>query len=520
MKYMKRKKNRYQLFLISPKQRYVNYPAHTELAKIFGKKRIMIPLALPTVAALTPDNYDIRIIDEEIELLPKNIKPDIVGISTLAATILRAYEIADWYRSMGIPVVFGGPYASFTVNEALNHADSVVIGEAENVWKKCLADFENGELKKTYKAEQKCEYKKQNIPRWDLVDTRKIFQVGVQLSRGCPFNCQFCLVTKIFGKKMRYRDIDNVIEEISSLPLKYIFFVDDNLTINKEYAKKLMTRLKPLDISWGCMASIDVAKEEELLKDMAEAGCFNILIGFESLNPKSLDETQKYHNKAAKKYEQAIRKIHAAGIHINASFVVGFDNDTLDEFDNIYNFTLQTSMPNVNLHILSATPGTELYERMNHEGRLYGSSHDLQIGLFPTMHYKNMSQIDMFDKYMDTVEKLFSFNTIRKKAVHLFGSGSFNSRGVDIGFPLKFRASMKILKEFIFTTDKDKRLLFKNLFSLILQKKLAIDKAAAFLLSMLSYNRHIKIHKANIKEYREIVKSAGDKPQISQMNTD
>ncbi|HSN50363.1 MAG TPA: cobalamin-dependent protein, partial [Bacteroidales bacterium] len=250
---MKNTSAKYKLLLISPRQRYINYPAHPELAKIFGKKRLMIPLSLPTVAALTPDHYEIRIVDEEMEAIPANYKPDIVGITTLAATINRAFELGNQYRLKGVKVVFGGPYASFMTDDALLHADSVVIGEAEGLWERCLADFEAGKMEKLYRADVSVPYKSQKPPRWDLVNMKDIFQVAIQVSRGCPFNCEFCIVSQMFGRKMRYREIANVVDEIRSLPSKYVFFVDDNLTINKAYAKELMKAIMPLKISWGCM---------------------------------------------------------------------------------------------------------------------------------------------------------------------------------------------------------------------------------------------------------------------------
>ncbi len=363
-------KYRYTLFLLSPRQRYINYPAHSEMARMFGKKRLMVPLALPTIAALTPAHYRIAIYDEEIEDIPENIKPDIVGITTLAATARRAFELGDHYRGLGAKVIFGGPYASFATDETLKHGDAVVVGEAEGKWEQCLADFEKGELKQVYESTTYAEYRSQKPPRWDLVNMKRIFQVAIQVSRGCPFNCDFCLVSRIFGRKMRYRGIDNVVDEIRSAPSKYFFFVDDNLTINKRYAKELMKAIKPLGISWGCMCSLDVATDDELLQLMAEAGCFNILVGFESLNPESLDETRKHHNRGGSIYTEAITKIHAAGIHINASFVVGFDHDTEDEFERIFNFTLEHNLPNVNLHLLNAPPGTETHKKLRAEGRL------------------------------------------------------------------------------------------------------------------------------------------------------
>ena len=495
---------KYTLFLISPKQRYINYPAHSELAKIFGKKRLMVPLALPTVAALTPDHYEIRILDEEIEPLPSEM-PDIVGITTLAATSGRAWELGRMYRSKGVKVVFGGPYASFAQDQCLPYCDSIVAGEAEGKWQECLADFEQGKMKQIYDSDYITPYKEQKPPRWDLVNIGKVFQVGLQASRGCPFNCDFCIVSKMFGRKMRYREIANVVEEIKASPSKYFFFVDDNLTINKRYAKELMRALIPLKISWGCMASIDVATDDELLKLMADAGCFNILIGFESLNPESLDETGKHHNKAATIYEPAIKKIHAAGIQINASFVVGFDNDTLAEFDNIFDFTVRTFMPNVNLHLLSAPPGSETYQRMKAEGRIADCPPEMGVGHFPTIHYMNASQIDLFDKYMQTIERLYSFETIRKKAEGMFTSGNFTRRGGDISLRMKARLTTLVVKEFLLTTDPDKRKLFFFIVSMVRSKKLAIDRGMAYLIAMLGYHRHIRQHKRNMKEYRELV---------------
>lgn len=499
------KSKRYTLFLLSPKQRFINYPAHSELAKIFGKRRFMVPLALPTLAALTPGHYDIHIYDEEIEEIPQHIRPDIVGITTLAATAERAFKLGDAYRKQGIKVVYGGPYASFQPERALEHGDAVVVGEAESLWETVLGDFEKGNLLPLYASSSYVDYKRARPPRWDLVNMKRIFQVAIQVSRGCPFNCDFCLVTKTFGRKMRYRDIDNVVEEIRAAPSKYFFFVDDNLTINKQYAKELMKAIKPLKISWGCMCSIDVARDDELLKAMADAGCFNILIGFESLNPDSLDASNKHHNRRGTIYEEAIRKIHAHGIHINASFVVGFDNDTLEEFDRIYDFTLAHHLPNVNLHLLNAPPGSDIFTRYGQEGRLLKCNPELGVGHFPTIHYMKMSQIELFDKYMETVKRLYSFDTVLQKAKDLFSSGTFTREGGKISGWMKARLTWITLKEFFFTTDPRKRELFFYMIGLIRSKKVAIDKGLGFLLTMLGYHRHIIDHQRHMETYRKMV---------------
>jgi len=467
---------------------------------------MMVPLALPLVAAYTPEYYDICIVDEETETLPTDYNPDIIGVTTLAATKERAFQIGDIYKSKGISVIMGGIDASVIPEEYLEHADSVVIGEAENAWENCLDDFEKGNLRRTYKADPKNDYEKPKQPRWDLVNMKTIFQVAVQISRGCPFNCDFCLVSNIFGRKMRYRDIDNVIEEIKKLPSKYVFFVDDNLTLNKKYAYELMVKLKPLGISWACMSSIDVADDEELLKEMAESGCFNVLIGFESLNHESLEETHKDHNRGGEKFEDAIRKIHNFGIQINASFIVGFDNDTLEEFDRIFDFSLRTSLPNVNLHLLSAPPGTGLNARLKQEGRLFKVSENTRVGFFPMIHYYNMGQIDLFNKYMDTVKRLYSFDTILKKAKTIFSNGTFTRPGTQISFLIKLRLIIIIISEFIFTKDKNKRDLLYFFIRLIRQKKIAIDKAFSFMLIMLSSHRQVMSNIENIENYRSLIR--------------
>jgi radical SAM superfamily enzyme YgiQ (UPF0313 family) len=503
---------KFRLLLISPRQEYIGYTAHAPLARMFRKKRLMIPLALPVVAAYTPDYYEIRIVDEETEQLPSDYLPDIVGITTLNATMSRSFELGDYFRSKGAKVIMGGINASVLPDRYLEHADSIVIGEAENAWERCLEDFEKGQLKKYYEAPSKHDYKYSKSPRWDLVRTDLIFQVAVQTTRGCPFNCDFCLVSKIFGRKMRFRDIENIVEEIKGLPSKYIFFVDDNLTINKEYAHKLMEKIKPLGISWACMASIDVADDEKLLREMAEAGCYNILVGFESLNPESLNETHKSHNKGGKIFSEAINRIHNAGIQINASFIVGFDNDTLAEFDRIFDFSMAEGLANVNLHILASPPGSVMHSRLCDEGRIFDIPLGLGAGFFPTINYARMGQVEMFDKYMSTLQKLYSWDTILTKARILFSGRSFLHKGADIKPFQKLRLMFIIFKEFILTPDKNKRALFTFLINRARMKKIAIDKAFSFMLLMLSAHRQIEINMKHSERYRLIVSQNDNGP--------
>lgn len=488
------KNKKYKLLLVNPAFKYHHYGTQIELTKILGKPSFNYSLALPTVAALTPDHYDIKIIDEEINPIPYDSKPDIVGITCVFATSKSAYKIADKFKEKGIPVVMGGSYATFNPQEALEHASSVVIGEAEGVWVECLKDFEKGKLKKTYKAEKLTDFKTSPIPRWDLIDTKKINSILVQVSRGCPYECEFCLVTKMYGRKRRLRDIDDVINEIKASPVKRIFFVDDNLTFNKKYARELMKRLKPLKLTWFCQSSIELAEDIELLKEMAEAGCISLLIGFESVNQENIDEIKKHQN-VTQNYERALKNIHSAGIHVMGSFLVGFDSDNLDTFDNIFDFTLKNNLVFSVFSILSAVPGTELYDRIKKEKRLLDVDPEFCNGMFTTIKAKTMSPIVILDNYYKTIKRLLSPEIMLQKALNLLKSGGFKNAGGasrGVGFSEKIRSSIFLLKRFYFTKNKKVKTLFKEIFNLGANKIAAWEQIAYLLLSIAGFENYIK----------------------------
>jgi radical SAM superfamily enzyme YgiQ (UPF0313 family) len=233
-----KKEKKYKLLLICPKQKYPHFGSQISLAKLLGKKVNNTSRALPILAGLTPEHYEIRIIDEEIEEVPKNYQADIVGITSITASVHRGKMWAEHFRKQGAKVIMGGLHASFNEKDCLTYADSLVKGEAENNWPAVLEDFEKGTLQKIYECKTPADFILKAKPRWDLIDTTKIISLSVQTSRGCPFRCEFCMVTKMFGRKIRHRDVDDVIEEIKSLPFRRILFVDDNLTINRKYARE------------------------------------------------------------------------------------------------------------------------------------------------------------------------------------------------------------------------------------------------------------------------------------------
>ncbi len=508
----------YFLLLIKPTQKYKHYSIQTELAKSLGKKATNTSLALPLIAALTPEKYKIKIADEDIESVFIEDTPDIVGITTTTPIANRAFEIADEYRKRGSKVILGGPYASFNYNEAIEHADAIVIGEAENQWEQVLSDFESGNLKNKYTSYEKPEFKKMHLPRWDLIDTSTILSLTVQASRGCPFSCEFCIATEFLGRRMRFRDIDDVVNEIKALPVKNFFFADDNLTINKKYALKLLRKMKGLDVTWLCQSSIDVADDPELLKAMYDAGCRFVLVGFESLNSNSIKETNKKQNLKIN-YKNQIKRIHNAGIYVYGSFIVGFDNDELDELENIHNFVNEANIPVFMLSMLTAAFGTKLYDRLSKEGRIYNFNTELTSGIFPMMHYNNFSQTDLYTRYLETLQEAYSFKEMYHRTYNLFKDGKFNKKRVDAGvsFLLKLKTMFQLIRRFKFAKDPYKRKMFNDFFALARQGKLAMSEMISMALMLEGVNKNINKMAKNKQGFLEII-AENDKGSWKDMN--
>jgi hypothetical protein len=506
---------KYLLYLINPKFRLKHYAAQHELSQLFGKKKVTIPLALPVLAALTPDHYDIRIFDDETDDIPWKERPDLVGITTTVTTADRGYEIADIYRGLGVPVVLGGSYVTFMPDEAMKHADALVVGEAEGAWERLLQDFERGRLCGIYQPSERVSYAKSPIPRWDLVDTDELMTLFVHASRGCPFGCEFCLVQKMFGRKMRCREIDDVIAEIRSLPFKTIFFADDNLTLRKRWAKDLMRALEPLKISFICQSSVDVAKDEELLGLMAKAGCVGILVGFESLDPEALREANKTQNKIAE-YDEAVRRIHSHGIHVYASLVVGFDADTLETFDHIVDFVERNDIVYPILSILAIAPGTDIYDRMKAQGRLCGVPNPMINGIFPGMHYARMSQVELLDRYRQTLERLLCFKSAGKRVLNLARTGWFRDEtSMGVGFREKLVTSLRMARAFLLSPDTSRREVFFELIKLHRQGLVSIDSVVMMLLTIEANARWLESTDALFRRARARVEKMDRGPWLS-----
>jgi radical SAM superfamily enzyme YgiQ (UPF0313 family) len=330
-------------------------------------------LAFPILAGLSPTDVEISFTDDLLTPvdLKKDLKQvDLVGITVLSKTALRAYEIADAYRKKGIPVVLGGIHPTALPEEAKEHADSVAIGEAEEVWPHLLEDVRMGNLKPFYRQEGYTELSKIPIPRREILPKRGYLPLDVvQVTRGCPFRCEFCTVQKFFGETYRVRPISDVVEEVRRLPHRWMMFNDDNIIGNPSYSKELLKALIPLKKKWFGQVSLSGLKKVENIEWLAKSGCNSLFIGFESLSKKNLMRSQKFQNDPSE-YREIIESLHRFGIAICGSFVFGFDEDDPSVFEETVSFSIQTKLFSAIFMILTPYPETAFYHRVKNEGRL------------------------------------------------------------------------------------------------------------------------------------------------------
>jgi radical SAM superfamily enzyme YgiQ (UPF0313 family) len=350
---------------------------------IFMKIELIVPaveenaripsLALPILAGLSPTDVEISFTDDLLTSIDveKGLKEvDLVGITVLSKTALRAYEIADAYRKKGIPVVLGGIHPTALPEEAKEHADSVVLGEAEEVWPHLVEDARMGNLKPFYRQEGYTDLSKIPIPRRDILPKRGYLPLDVvQVTRGCPFRCEFCTVQKFFGEAYRFRPISDVVDEVRRLPHRWMMFNDDNIIGNPSYSIELLKALIPLKKKWFSQASLSGLKKIENVERLAKSGCTSLLIGFESLSKKNLMTSQKFQNDPAE-YREIIESLHQHGIAICGSFIFGFDEDDPSVFEETVSFAIQTKLFLAIFMILTPYPGTTFYNRVKNEGRL------------------------------------------------------------------------------------------------------------------------------------------------------
>lgn len=330
----------------------------------------MTPLVFAILRARTPRDIETTLIDERIEPFAP-VPTELAAITVETFTARRAYEIAGVYRARGVPVVVGGHHPSMAPNEALEHADCVVVGDAEGVWERVIADAREGRLQRRYQGILGRGAKDRLVFDRGIFAGKKYAPLSlVQVGRGCRFACDFCSIHAFYGAHEQ-RPPRDIVAELRALPRRrMIFFVDDNLFWRRDRFEELMKALIPLRRRWSCQITIDVARDDALLDLMAEAGCALVLIGFESLDKSNLKQMRKNWNGVSGDYAEVIARLHSRGIMVYGTFVFGYDADTLDSFRASAEFAKAQGMAIANFNPLTPMPGTGLYDRLAANGAL------------------------------------------------------------------------------------------------------------------------------------------------------
>jgi radical SAM superfamily enzyme YgiQ (UPF0313 family) len=430
-----------RLLLVNPAQPESFWSFRWALESVLGGKRALNPpLGLATLAALCPPHWKVTIVDENVEPLPLAPRADVIGIGGMGVQSPRQKQLLRYYRDAGYRVVAGGSYASLCPEEYRELADTVIAGEAEYLWPRFCADLEAGRTHKLYRETGHVELEDSPTPRFDLLRLERYATATIQLSRGCPFRCDFCDIIVMFGRKPRYKPVASIereLEALARLGARKVFFVDDNFIGNKSKAKEMLRFLAGYQarrghaMRFGTEASLNLADDRELLELFRAAGFEWAFLGLETPDPETLREAAKTQNTSGDMLA-AVRRIYAAGLDILAGFIVGFDRDTPKTFGEQRRFIERSGIMVAMVGLLTALPKTPLFERLKREGRLVeGAAHGDNTGGRSNIVPKNMTAGEMSSGYKRLYAELLSDRAIarriRNKLAH-FGAPPFTQR--------------------------------------------------------------------------------------------
>jgi radical SAM superfamily enzyme YgiQ (UPF0313 family) len=387
-------------------------------------KKLFLPnLGLPLLAALTPEGIDVGITTEYVEDVHFDEDVDLVGVTSQTCEAPRAYQIADEFRKRGRKTILGGIHAFACPEEALKHFDSVVIGEADDLWPQIIADAHAGQLKRIYKPETQPSLDKLVIPRFDLLNYNQYMippfartpLIPIQTTRGCPHGCDFCSVSQFWGHHIRTKPVQHVIREIEVVQPSRVLFVDDNIGANKTHALELCRALKPLNLRWACQMSTTIGKHPDLIEAAAASGCHETYMGVESFNTDSLKTIHKGFNQVSE-YRQLFKKLADVGILTQAAVMFGLDHDSPDSIRRMVDELLTMDINYMYISVVTPLPGTQMYERFVRENRIFEKDWSFYELTHVVYKPETMSVKELESLIWEMFEKFYSIKHILKRA--------------------------------------------------------------------------------------------------------
>jgi radical SAM superfamily enzyme YgiQ (UPF0313 family) len=386
-------------------------------------------LTLSVIAALTPPEHEIEIVEEVFgEAVNFDGDYDLIGISIMTQTCIRGYEIANEFKKRGKTVVFGGIHATSMPQEAIRFGDAVVIGEAEGIWDIVLDDIKHNRLRPFYKLDKLPDLQSHIRPRRDLIkcSSGKFSIAPIETTRGCPYNCDFCSVSRFFGTRQRHKVIRDIITDIESCREKNLFFLDDNITGDKRFAKELFREMIPLKKIWVGQASIQVANDPELMSLAYKSGCRALLIGFESMSDSGINQYRKT-LKTIDENVLAVKKLQDNGIMTMASLIFGLDSDTTEVFDVAYDFLNASNAAFFQACVMTPYPGTPVFNKLRLQGRILTDDWRRYDASKVIISPENISPAELLDGYNKIKWHFYSNKSILKRSFPNIKIGFFEA---------------------------------------------------------------------------------------------
>ncbi|MFQ5458608.1 MAG: radical SAM protein [Myxococcota bacterium] len=490
-----------KLYLIAPRNPE-SFWTFDRILPSLGKRCVFPNLSLPTVAGLTPDRHEVILCDENVEAIDFGTDADIVGLTGYIVHRKRFLEIAAEFRRRGKFVVAGGPYVSLCPEQVEGKVDVLFVDETEYTWPRFLEEFEEGTWKPVYRQAEKPDMRDSPLPRFDLLKTDRYQTMTVQFARGCPFNCEFCDIIVMYGRKPRSKSPAQILaefDEIHRLGMKGIFLVDDNFIGNKKLAKEVLRAIiawqkqRGYPVEINTEVSLNVARDDELLALMRDAGFTTIFVGIETPRKESLLETRKPQN-ARGDILADIHHIQSFGIQVEAGMIVGFDSDDTKIFDEQFRFIQDARIPVSMTGMLNAMPKTPLHERLKAAGRLISESVGDQF-VFTNVIPKAMSRIEFYEGYRNLLERLYDYRNYKRRTLDYILS---RGRQVASNVPAS-RADLamfcRIMRDCVLKASPRRAWMTLSLLSqTALRRPVAIREAAFFVLvhkHFYEYARHV-----------------------------